>query len=123
MSDKAVYRIKGKNLTVDDLNGVQIDGKDVEKGNYVAENGSIKITFKKSYVDTLSLGSHDITFNTKKGIAKAELVIKDKSQVNSNSGMDKGNTAKTGDNTNFAGFAGLLIATMGIYVSVKRRKI
>ena len=123
VSDKAVYRIKGKNLTVDDLNGVQIDGKDVEKENYVAENGSIKITFKKSYVDTLSLGSHDITFNTKKGIAKAELVIKDKSQVNSNSGMDKGNTAKTGDNTNFTGFAGLLIATMGIYVSVKRRKI
>ena len=108
-------------MTVDDLNGVQIDGKDVERGNYVAENGSIVITFKQSYVDTLSLGSHDIAFNTKKGIAKAELVVKEKSQTNSNNNMSNGNTAKTGDATDLMSLAGIFAIAAGAYMYLRKR--
>ena len=121
MSDKAVYRIKGKNLTVDDLISIQVDGKYVSRENYVAETGSIVITFNKSYMDSLSVGRHEVKFNTTKGIAKAEIVVKEKSQTNSNSNMSNEKTAKTGDATDLMSIAGIFAIAAGACMYLRKR--
>ncbi|MBR3507257.1 MAG: hypothetical protein IKO03_00510 [Lachnospiraceae bacterium] len=38
--------------------GIEVDGIPVDKANYVAEAGSVKITLLKKYLDTLSVGEH-----------------------------------------------------------------
>ena len=121
VSDKAVYRIKGKNLTVDDLISIQVDGKYVSRENYVAETGSIVITFNKSYMDSLSVGRHEVKFNTTKGIAKAEIVVKEKSQTNSNSNMSNEKTAKTGDATDLMSIAGIFAIAAGAFMYLRKR--
>ena len=121
-SSKAVYRIKGKALTVDDLISIQVDGKDVAKENYIAETGSIIITFKKSYLDSLNVGRHKVIFNTKQGVAKAELVVKAESQVNAGDKLNKGNAAKTGDATGLETLTGLLMIATGMYLYLRKRK-
>ena len=40
--------------------GVQTDGKDVDQRNYDAAEGSVKITLKPAYLDSLSVGSHTL---------------------------------------------------------------
>ena len=41
--------------------GIQVDGVAVDKNNYNAVQGSVKITLKASYLDTLSVGDHILT--------------------------------------------------------------
>ena len=41
---------------------ILIDGQLVDKNNYTAVSGSTIVTLNKDYIDTLSLGKHDITF-------------------------------------------------------------
>ena len=112
----------------------------LDPSNYDVRNGSIIVTFKKTYVDTLSAGTHKITFKTSKGDAEAELVVKQKDSASSEPGQkDDGNktgkttvekdtvkakdTAKTGDTTNALGYAGLTIAALGAgYVIIRRKK-
>ena len=109
-------------MTVDDLISIQVDGKDVAKENYIAETGSIIITFKKSYLDSLNVGRHKVIFNTKQGVAKAELVVKAESQVNAGDKLNKGNAAKTGDATGLETLTGLLMIATGMYLYLRKRK-
>ena len=41
--------------------GIQVDGVDVDKNNYDAVQGSVKITLKPAYLDTLAVGDHILT--------------------------------------------------------------
>ena len=60
---------KGANATasihctgdLDDLAGVKMDGKEVDKANYTLKEGSIIVTFKAEYLETLSAGEHIVT--------------------------------------------------------------
>ncbi len=140
ISTKVVYKIAGVDLKAKDLESVFLDDNLVDPSNYDVRNGSIIVTFKKTYVDTLSAGTHKITFKTSKGDAEAELVVKQKDSASSEPGQkDDGNktgkttvekdtvkakdTAKTGDTTNALGYAGLTIAALGAgYVIIRRKK-
>ncbi len=139
VSTKAVYKIEGVDLKAGDLQDVILDGKSVDKSYYEVKNGSIIVTLKKNYVDSLSTGAHKITFKTSKGDAKAELVVKQQDSASSEAGQkddaskggtttakdtvkDKG-TGKTGDTENPLGYAGLTIVALGAgYVVIRRKR-
>lgn len=121
-STKATFRILGDELKVEDLKGVLVDGQLINKTNYDVRQGSIIVTFKKSYVDSLKPGKHDITFDTKKGTAKAELVVKDKAQLNVTTNSNSENTpANTGDTSGFAIYTLITLAAIGgLYKTLRK---
>ena len=138
VSTKAVYRIVADGLKADDLSSVLLDGYLVDEKNYDVKPGSIIVSFKKAYVDSLATGTHKITFKTSKGDAKAELIVKQQDSASSELGQtddaskggtttakdivkDKG-TAKTGDTENALGYAGLAIVALGAGYVITRRK-
>ena len=120
-SNKAVFRIMGKDLDVKDLVSVLIDGQEVDRSNYDVRKGSIIVSFKKSYVDSLKSGTHKFTFKTSKGTAKAELVIKDKGQANIVADAGKVKSTNTGDTSNFLAYALIAVLATG-YIAVRRKQ-
>ena len=121
-STKAVFRILGEDLGVEDLKSVLLDGKLVDASNYDVSKGSIIVSFKKSYADSLSPGTHEITFNTTKGVAKAELVVKQKTQTSTNITKTSNAQPNTGDNTMlYVHTLGLLMAASGMLILNARR--
>lgn len=121
-STKATFRILGEELKVEDLKGVLVDGQLINKTNYDVRQGSIIVTFKKSYVDSLKPGKHDITFDTKKGIAKAELVVKEKTQEDATASANRKNTpANTGDTSGLAIYTLITLAVIGgLYKTLRK---
>ena len=122
-SDSAVFRILGEDLKVKDLESVLLDGRLVDPSNYDVRQGSIIVSFKKAYLDTLKAGRHEVTFNTTKGIAKAELVIKDKTKSHITADTNKKKTANTGDSSDAVAYSLIVITALGAayYVLRKRR--
>ena len=55
--------------------GVQVDGKTLDKSNYIAEEGSIEIYLKAVYLQTLAAGKHTVTILSTDGNATAEFTI------------------------------------------------
>lgn len=55
--------------------GVQVDGKTLDKSNYIAEEGSIEIYLKAVYLQTLTAGKHTVTILSTEGNATAEFTI------------------------------------------------
>ena len=55
--------------------GVQVDGKTLDKSNYIAEEGSIEIYLKAVYLQTLAAGKHTVTILSTEGNATAEFTI------------------------------------------------
>ena len=121
-STKATFRILGEELKVEDLKGVLVDGQLINKTNYDVRQGSIIVTFKKSYVDSLKPGKHDITFDTKKGTAKAELVVKEKTQEDATANANRKNTpANTGDTSGLAIYTLITLAVIGgLYKTLRK---
>ena len=123
-STKATFRIIGDELKVEDLKGVLVDGQLINKTNYDVRQGSIIVTFKKSYVDSLKPGKHDVIFDTTKGTAKAELVVKDKAQLNVTTNSNSENTpAKTGDTSALTMYAIIALAAIGGTYAILRRRL
>ena len=121
-STKAVFRIVGDDLSVDDLESVLLDGQMVDRINYSVRKGSIIVSFKKSYVDSLNPGTHKLTFNTTKGIAYAELVVKQKGETSVNTDKNKKNPIRTGDASNFAIYTLIAITALGTVCMVASRR-
>ena len=124
-----------------------IDGQLVDKNNYKAVSGSTIVTLNKDYIDTLSLGKHDITFkftdgegstffnvlerkenagggtNTDKEENVGGGTISNVSQNTTNS--ESSNKVNTGDANNAILWIILAISaasTLGILLVAKRRK-
>lgn len=55
--------------------GVQVDGKTLDKSNYIAEEGSIEVYLKAVYLQTLASGKHTVTILSTEGDATAEFTI------------------------------------------------
>ena len=76
----AVYIVKrnvnDKAETFKKYSGVTVDGKKVPKDGSTAEQGSLKLTLKSSYLDTLSAGEHKVKISFTDGTVKTTLKIK-----------------------------------------------
>ena len=69
--------------------GIQVDGVDVDAGNYTAVSGSTIITLKPDYLSTLSVGKHTLTVRFTDGQADGQFEILAKPEIS---------TPDTGDN-------------------------
>ena len=90
--------------------GVQVDGKALDKSNYIAEEGSIEVYLKAVYLQTLAAGKHTVTILSTEGNATAEFTI------------GGGSTSpKTADAGVALYAAAALLSTAGLAWSSKRR--
>lgn len=78
-STKAVFTILNSNP--DKLTKVCVDGKELSASDYTTEKGSIILTLKKSYMDTLAVGKHTLNAETKDGNVEMEFTVKDESDA------------------------------------------
>jgi len=70
-----VTRKPDDSKTFDNFEGVEMDGKSVSADNYTKVKGSLILTLKASYLDTLSAGDHTVTVKFKDGTATAALKV------------------------------------------------
>ena len=75
---------------------VKVDGVVVDSSNYTTTSGSTIITFKKSYLDTLSKGIHTFEMEWKDGTASTIITVKEASTSDNN---ENGNTDNMTDTT------------------------
>lgn len=54
-------RSRNDETTYSHFTGIQVDGKTVDASNYTAVSGSVIVTLKPDYLDTLSAGDHSLT--------------------------------------------------------------
>ena len=86
--------------------GAAMDGKAIPADGYIAEQGSLILTLKGSYLDTLSTGTHKVTISFKDGSADATISI-----VNAPPAPTAAPThvPKTGDGANLVLWIGLIL--------------
>ncbi len=63
------------NAPFDKFDSVLIDKAVVDASNYKAASGSTEITFTKAYMETLSLGEHEIVIKSTDGFAKGTFKV------------------------------------------------
>ncbi len=127
--------------------GVWVDGKKLTSGtDYTAISGSTIVTFSKNFLDSLTVGTHQVLFKYNDGEVGTTLTIREKDGNNGNNtgintGSNNGNqkdtigkagtvnkvnadskdpSAKTGDD--FAGATGLLLLVLSAVALVGLRK-
>ena len=71
-SDTATITCNGE---LKDFVNVFVDGREVDKSNYILEEGSTILTFTAQYLNTLSVGKHAVTLNYTYGSVDTELII------------------------------------------------
>ena len=70
---------------LEDLVSISVDGTVIDNANYTLESGSTILTLKATYLNTLSAGSHTVTFTYKDGqSASADFSIAKPAQVTTN---------------------------------------
>ena len=60
-SDFTFERSENDSVTFDHFTGVKIDGRETDSSGYTAESGSVIIKIKPEYLESLPLGSHEVT--------------------------------------------------------------
>ena len=111
---------------------VCIDGKEIDRSNYVVTSGSTIITLKQSYLNKLSIGSHTMkTIFTDGSVAYSTITVME--EDNDKNNVDKENTnienntnltssnPKTGDNI-VTFVAMFIVSVLGIAITVKHKK-
>ena len=119
-SEDATFKINAEYNLFENGGKVYIDNVLVDSKYYISKAGSMIITLKKEYVDTLSVGEHTIKFvfnDGKEAITKFEI----KEEKSSNSNVEN---PKTGDNIAFYIATGILsiIGIAGLSMITYRKK-
>ena len=106
-----VKRSMADETTFSRFTGVLVDGKALDKANYEAVAGSVKVTLKAAYLETLSAGKHTVTVTLDDGQAETSITI-------AQAGKD---SPKTGDNGMML-WAAMAVISAGAAVVLKRKK-
>jgi len=122
---------------------ILVDKKKVDSKNYTVEKGSLKITFKPSYLNTLSAGTHTLHVNFGDGSVEEKFTVNASSATgngtaarttnattnrtaNATTNRTANGSPRTGDTSNWALWIGLIavsvIAIAAIYFVRKRGK-
>ena len=113
--DTATFRVDADFNLFENGGAVYVDDELVPASKYTAESGSTKITFTKDYMNSLSVGTHNlkVVFNNG-GTAETTFTIAEKTSSN----------PQTGDNIMFyismLGLSIIGLAGAGIYLKKKR---
>lgn len=123
--------------TFDAFVGVKVDGNELSESSYTAKAGSVIITLKPSYLDTLSVGEHTLTALFSDGddvivkfniLAKTTTSEEKQTKVTSPDkgktlNADKGKSLSTGDGINlFLCFMFMCVSIIGILGMIIIRK-
>ena len=110
------YDLDNDALTFELFTGIEVDGQSVSADNYTAEEGSVILSLKPAYLETLSLGWHTLKSDFIDGEATTRfLVAKPQPSPGSGSGSSQGSgsagsssgtravtSAKTGDDSSIS---------------------
>ncbi|HHU52939.1 MAG TPA: LPXTG cell wall anchor domain-containing protein [Clostridiaceae bacterium] len=117
---------------------VKVDGEIVDESNYDVKEGSTIVTFKVSYLETLSVGKHSVEIVSASGSGhgtisahgtieiKAQVVPQPEQVAQSSNSTTKSNDTmpKTGENSGYYPWlALLLLSASGLIFLVRRKRI
>lgn len=121
-----VYELDTDFKNFDGVGKVLVDGKELELGkDYSAKEGSVIITFKESFLNSLGAGNHVAQIMTTEGYGKVEINVQKEVAPNAGGMKDSthqsnGKAAKTGDSKGLIPFGLLIItATAAIFIIKK----
>ena len=135
--EDAVYTVKRNANDADETfknyTGAAVDGKAIPAGGSTAESGSLVLTLKSSYLDTLSVGDHKVKISFADGMVEAPLKIKAAAPTPSPTPAPTPSPTphsfpKTGDNDNPVLWIGLILlgivglAVLGVMKASLKRK-
>ena len=97
---------------------VYIDKALVDAANYTFSEGSTEVTFTKAYMETLSVGEHEIVIKSTDGFAKGTFKVLE---------LAPSDTAKTGDSSNTFMWVAISLVSLGAigvvaFALAKKRK-
>jgi len=135
--EDAVYTVK-RNVndadeTFKNYTGATVDGKAIPAGGSTAESGSLILTLKSSYLDTLSVGDHKVKISFADGTVEAPLKIKAAAPTPSPTPAPTPSpiphpVPQTGDNDNPVLWIGLILlgivglTVLGVMKASRKRK-
>lgn len=102
-----VKREPDDSKTYDLYTGAQVDGKDLPEGSHTTAKGSLILTLKAAYLDTLTVGDHKMTIAFEDGSATATIKIKEAAPAPTATPKP---VPKTGDGSNPALWLSLAVA-------------
>lgn len=134
-----VNRSEEDNKTFDLFEYIEIDGETVDAANYETVAGSLKLTLRAKFIETLSVGEHTLKAIFTDGEAETKLVVaavatddssSEDDDSSDNSGKDNGNnqgkvsvSPKTGDDQKPTFFAILMFMSIAcMSVVIRHRK-
>lgn len=113
--DLTFKRSEDDYLTYDLFGSLEIGGVTVGSANYSAAEGSLKLSIKPEYLETLSVGDHTVKVNFQDGSATVKLTVKAATE-----------NPKTGDESNLALWSSLMFLSVAgmlvVAVAAKRRR-
>ena len=80
--------------------GVKVDGKAIDESSYDAESGSVNLSLKPDYLETLSTGKHDLSVVFDDGSAETSFTIADNGTGENPSNDPPGGGKDDNDNSN-----------------------
>ena len=105
------------------IDGIKVDGVVVDPSNYSAVSGSVVLELYPSYLSTLELGEHKLTFCFDDGNREASTNFFVREGTGGTPAKDQTQTApKTGENGWIVAAAAVTVAAFGGALALKRRR-
>ncbi|MBR0164729.1 MAG: InlB B-repeat-containing protein [Lachnospiraceae bacterium] len=124
--DLTFKRSEDDHLTYGLFGSLEIGGVTVGSANYSAAEGSLKLSVKPEYLETLSVGDHTVKVNFQDGSATVKLTVK-AAASNPDTGAKDITSPKTGDESNLALWSSLMFLSVAAMVVLllyaRKRKI
>ena len=122
-----IKRSEDDHLTYGLFGSLEIGGKTVGSAFYSAAEGSLKLSVKPEYLETLSVSDHTVKVNFQDGSTTVKLTVLAASNNGNNTGTDSGKTSpKTGDESNLALWSSLMFLSVAamivLLLHVRKRK-
>ena len=124
--DLTFKRSEDDHLTYGLFGSLEIGGVTVGSANYGAAEGSLKLSIKPEYLETLSVGDHTVKVNFQDGSATVKLTVK-AAASNPDTGAKDITSPKTGDESNLALHGSLMFLSVAAMIVLllyaRKRKI
>ncbi|MBQ6381368.1 MAG: hypothetical protein IJJ41_07210 [Clostridia bacterium] len=121
-----VKRSLDDEITFDNFTGIEIDGKKVDSDSYDASKGSVNISLKPSYLNTLSVGEHTLKVNFTDGEAETKFNVAATQKADEpNADAKKDNSMispATGDETAWFETAAMTAGCGLLYLALSKKK-
>ena len=103
--------------TIDHYKCIYVNGSKVPDSGLAVESGSLKVSLKAEYLETLDLGTHTIKAEFDDGSAEAKFMVQAKAEPGNNNNQNNNNTSgdtkKTTPVTNTTGSRHNVVSAQG----------